>query len=647
MLERNQGTARRQPMALAIETFRHEGARHFGTTPFKALGHPLAAPKGRALAETLRKSGRVAVFDPDGLLASFASFYGLRGKDIAGIYVQRREDAGRKVLGHKAQSVQALGKLRARTVFIAGFDAKRTADQLRVVLPKATYFSFDEMRLPAEWLSNKRNYLDLRNFATNFAFLRDGNGHHTAVCTANYWGGYGAKDPGLWLCLFDADGKVLAEWTETLGAAGGSIVIDSRDVRRRFGLGPFTGSLFLHALRIEGHDIVKYALDTYGDDDTVLSATHDANAWPADLYAGLPAPAVGERVMLWVQNSHPIAIPAGAVAVGAMGGGKLAAFDEEVPPFATRAVDVGALLPGARWPQQLEVHAGRYFVRPRYEIVRGGRSRIAHANVERTDLKPDPTIAKLGPEFGKGFLLPLPLPPAERFRTTILPTPMATGQKHLPIAVAVMDERGKEVTRRSLGKLPRNHATAVDVDELLGRKGFGAFGHVEVLYDFKKGTDADGWLHAIARFEDRRSGHVAETSFGAHIFNTLAVYKDEPQSYAGPPPGLSTRLFLRLGPAPSETFCHLIYAASLPWRPKSETALALTAADGTEVAAETVRIACGGSLFWRVGDVFDAATLANAGPNAYVLVRDTTCRLFGFHGLDTGAAFSLDHMFGF
>jgi hypothetical protein len=28
-------------------------------------------------------------------------------------------------------------------------------------------------------------------------------------------------------------------------------------------------------------------------------------------------------------------------------------------------------------------------------------------------------------------------------------------------------------------------------------------------------------------------------------------------------------------------------------------------------------------------------------------VRDTTCRLFGFHGLDTGAAFSLDHMFGF
>jgi hypothetical protein len=31
-----------------------------------------------------------------------------------------------------------------------------------------------------------------------------------------------------------------------------------------------------------------------------------------------------------------------------------------------------------------------------------------------------------------------------------------------------------------------------------------------------------------------------------------------------------------------------------------------------------------------------------------VLVRDATCRLFGYHGLlDDGGRFSLDHMFGF
>ncbi len=632
---------------LAIETFRHDGARHFGTTPFKALGHPLAAPKGRDLAKTLRKRAPIAVFDPDGLLASFAAFYGLGSDDVGGVYVQRREDTGKKILGRTTQSVHTLPWSKARTVLVAAFDAKRTIEQLRAVLPKATYFSFDDLRIPTEWLSNKRQYLDGRNFATNFAFLRDEPGHHTAVRTANYWGGYGATDAEMWLCLFGANGDVLAEWTEKLPTAGGTIVIDSRAVRERFGLGPFAGSLFLHALRILGHDIVKYALDTYGDDDTVLSATHDANAWPADLYAGLPAPALGERVVLWVQNSHPIPIPARGISFGIMGGSSTVAYDEEVPPFATRAIDVGALLPKVRWPQQLEIHAGRYFVRPRYEIERNGRSRIAHANVERTDLKPDATIAKLGPEFGKGFILPFPLPPLGRYRTTLLPTPMATGQKNTPIAVAILDKRGKEVVRRSLGNVPRRHETLVDIDALLDGAKLGGFGHAELTYDFRKGSAADGWLHGIARFEDRQTGHVAETSFGAHIFNTLAVYKDEPQSYSGPPPGLSTRLFLRVGPAPAETFCHLIYAASLPWRPKSETALVLTGADGKEVATETVRIPCGGSLFWQVRDVFDAATRAKAGPNSYVLVRDPTCRLFGFHGLDTGAAFSLDHMFGF
>ncbi len=72
-------------------------------------------------------------------------------------------------------------------------------------------------------------------------------------------------------------------------------------------------------------------------------------------------------------------------------------------------------------------------------------------------------------------------------------------------------------------------------------------GHAELVYDFRDGGEADGWLHALFRYEDRQSGHVAESSFGAHIFNTAMTYRDEPQSYSGPPPGLSTRLFLKLG----------------------------------------------------------------------------------------------------
>ena len=74
---------------------------------------------------------------------------------------------------------------------------------------------------------------------------------------------------------------------------------------KRFDLPPFTGQLFIHAIGVAGHDVVKYALDTYASDNGAsLSCTHDANAWPSDRYAGLPAPRDDERVMLWLQNSH-------------------------------------------------------------------------------------------------------------------------------------------------------------------------------------------------------------------------------------------------------------------------------------------------------------------------------------------------------
>jgi hypothetical protein len=39
---------------------------------------------------------------------------------------------------------------------------------------------------------------------------------------------------------------------------------------------------------------------------------------------------------------------------------------------------------------------------------------------------------------------------------------------------------------------------------------------------------------------------------------------------------------------------------------------------------------------------------AAAGDDGYVIIRDATCRLFGYHGLMDGrGGFSLDHMFGF
>ena len=102
-----------------------------------------------------------------------------------------------------------------------------------------------------------------------------------------------------------------------------------------------------------------------------------------------------------------------------------------------------------------------------------------------------------------------------------------------------------------------------------------------------------------------------------------------------------------MGEAPFDTICHLIYPASTPWHATSATDLILNGPDGAEIARHRVEIACGGSLFWRAGQIFDGPTRQLAA-GGYVTVRDTTCRLFGYHGLEGEAGrFSLDHMFGF
>lgn len=644
-------------MPLKIETFKKQGWRpggNFGgTTLFKALGHPLAAEHARRLVDQLEKGGSLAVYDPLGQASDFEILYPLGDCDVVDAFVQDIDQIGSSVAGCEARPVTQLASSKASTLLVAAFDAERLIDQIRHLIPAGmSAISLDEMRVPEEWLSNRRAYLDPLNFATNFAFFRDVPGLHTVVRTANYWAGYGAEDAELWLSLFDESGNVLATWNEPLGSSCASITIDSAEVRRRFELGDFCGSLFIHALRIRGHDVVKYALDVHGDDANTLSCTHDANAWPADLYAGMPAPDDGERVVLWVQNSHPVAVPKEGIGINAMGSQDIAWLDESIPAFGTLALDVGALLPDLRWPTQIEIQAGRYFVRPRYEIEdQNGLRRIAHANVERTDLQPDPNIPNLEPLMGKGYILPFPILPLMDFKSLALPTPMASTQQELPVKCALIDGGGETVAEKFLGRIARRASMVVDIDSWLEQEGTdlpSGYGHVELLYDFREGGEADGWLHGIGRYRRRDSAHAAETSFGAHIFNTPIIYRDEPQSYTTRPPGLSTRLFLRTADGGLETMCHLIYPASTPWKAHSDTMLILHDGDGNVVETVSVEIPCGGSLHWRYHETFKEAAIAKAGEGAYVLIRDTTCRLFGYHGLLADqSAFCLDHMFGF
>lgn len=643
-------------MTLNIETFTNKGWRPGnnagGSTLFKALGHPMTAARARAALVKVARLGSVAVYDPFGHAGHCDSFYNLGALDIAGVFVQDLADVGKTILGMPARPVTELAGARCSAVLVAAFDADKPIQHIRHLIPDgAEIVSFDAFRLPDEMLTNPRDYLAPLNFVTNFGFLKETDDHHTRITSVNYWGNYGARKPALWLKLFDADGRALAEWTEELPGPGAAFSVDSAEVRARFGLGPFAGSLFMHAIRVAGHDIMKYAVDTYGDGAAHLSGTHDANPWPADLYAGLPAPEDGERVRLWIQNSHPVAIPAGEVGINIMGSQDVHRLGDEVPAFGCHRVDISDLLPDARWPDQIEIRAGRYFVRPRYEIEEpSGRIRFGHVNVERIDLSSDPNIPRLGDSLGKGYILPLPVLPVRDYRATFLPTPMTTAQQELPIALAVYDADGTEVARRFLGRLPRRESVAVAVDEMLAEAGAAlgsGYGHAELMYDFREGGEADGWLHALARFEARAGGHVTETTFGAHIYNTALVYRDEPQSYTTRPPGLSTRLFLQLGRDGLDALCHLIYPASMPWHPRSETRLTAFGADGREVASRDIAIPCGGSVFWRMSEMFGEDARA-ASEGGYVIVRDTTCRLFGYHGLARAdGAFSLDHTFGF
>jgi hypothetical protein len=305
------------------------------------------------------------------------------------------------------------------------------------------------------------------------------------------------------------------------------------------------------------------------------------------------------------------------------------------------------MLPGLAWPRQIELRTGKHVVRPRYEVITADHRRLAHVNVERDDLRPNPELPGLAETLGKGYLLPAPILPRGEWQSELLPTPMATAQTELPLAAIVYDPDGNEIARHPFGRLPRGHGTMLDLDSVASALGDG-YGHVELVYDFAKGGDGDGWLHALFRYRRRGGLHAAETSFGAHVFNTLLTYRDEPQSYTGRPPGLSTRLFLRLGDEPYDTLCHLIYPASTPWHPRSATQIILHDSHGHEVAAAEFAIPCSGSRLLRYRETFDAPARTRAGTGAYIVVRDTTCRLFGYHGLVAPSGrFSLDHMFGF
>ena len=499
------------------------------------------------------------------------------------MYVQDIARIGAELLGHRARPVTELPASRARSVFVAAFDAERLIGQLAPSLPEAArVFSLDAMRLPAERLTNRRVYLDPLNFATNFAFFRDtGDIAHAP------------RHRELLGRLRRGRGELLADAVRRCGKNHRRMVRGLRRGRRprsrstaarcarRFATGDFAGQLFLHVVGAAGHDVVKYALDVFGDTgsepDGALSCTHDANAWPADRYAGLPAPAPGERVILWVQNSHPTPIPAGAIGLNPMGEERVVALRRAAravrqPRGRCRRAAAGSS-PGR----------GRSNCAPAsMSSGRATRSSPASAAASRMSMSsapicgPIPELPELAALLGKGYLLPAPILPASRVgERAAADADGAVADRAAAGRAGLRPRRAARWRGMRLGLLPRDHATALRFERSPASSAAITAMSSWSTISPASGGSGDGWLHALFRYRHRASGHAAETSFGAHVFNTLLVYRGEPQSYAGPPPGLSTRLFLRLGDGDYDTLCHLIYPASRPWRPVSATEIIL------------------------------------------------------------------------
>ena len=616
----------------------------------------MTAPLIARMIETVARAESVAVYDPSGYFIDLAAMHDLSGWAIEGVYVQRVEEIGEDRAGFAARSVMDIADSTASLVFVADFGGEWLLSRLGPYRPKAAQSeSLDALRLGPEWLTDPEHYLEPLNFVSDFLFFRDADGLHTSISTINYWHERGARDTRLWCRLFGADGAMLADWEQKLPPGPCGIRLDSAEVRQRFGLGEFTGSLFVHVIGSAAHDTLKYAVDVYDDAGVTTTATHDSNPWAADFYAGLPAPEPGQRIRLWLQNCYPVPIPAGATLIRPMGVTGYTGVGPEIPPYGTAAIDLAQDFPDTVWPSQFEIQADKYFCRPRYEIEMpprngdGGHRSLAHVNVERDDLGPEPDLAEATRITGKGFILCGPLLPVAKWSVLVLPTPMATWQQEIALTLRAYDADGALAAEHRLGRQARNAQRPVALDDILaGATLPSGYGHLELGYDFESGTEGDGWIHAIFRFDRRDTGRSAETSFGSHMFNVPAVWRSEPNAYLGRPPGLSTRLYLRLPDRPGRPMCHLAYPTSGRWRALSETDLILYAAAGAEIARKRINIPCSGSRLVDVAETFDTAELQEAAGGGYVLIRDTTCRLFGYHiFLGSGGGFALDHMFGF
>ena len=279
---------------LRIETFDNKSG---GNAFFKAVTHPLAAA---AAPELLRRlgEGRCAVYDVEGQIDALAELYDLSRLKLAGSFVQDVTAVGRPVLGSAAQPVTALEYSRASIVFVAGFDAERATVHIRhllppgatVVEPRRVAFA-RKHRADGAPLSRSAQFRDQFRLLPRAAWLVDASRHGELLVRLRH-----ARADSCGCSCSTRAAKPSPNGPKKSRPAATSIVIDSRAVRAAF------RSARIHRPAFRACDrrgrprrgqIRARHLSAEAIAERAFSCTHDANSWPADLYAGLPAPERG------------------------------------------------------------------------------------------------------------------------------------------------------------------------------------------------------------------------------------------------------------------------------------------------------------------------------------------------------------------
>ena len=245
---------------LNIQTFDNRAG---GNVLYKALAHPLAAEAIARLYARLAV-GPVALYDPEASPRRCSRCTRRRRRSSA-LYVHDVTAVGTRRAGMTARALTELPDSGARTVLIAAFDAERIAARIAHLLPPgAEVVTLDEVRLPARAADQPRALSRQAELRDEFRVLsRRRRAVHAAGDRRTTGPAMAAARSGCGCGCSMRTARCWRRGSRRFQPGPADFRIDSRAVRERFGLPPFTGQLFVHAIGAAGHDVVKYALDTY------------------------------------------------------------------------------------------------------------------------------------------------------------------------------------------------------------------------------------------------------------------------------------------------------------------------------------------------------------------------------------------------